>query len=116
MRTQHSRDTLKDLWEVIQPTRINKEAIQQVSLLLSYRLNPCTHHIGYAISIELGGDSLRRIYNWESPPDFFKDIPQEFTEESWNRLLEGLAATVTGIVSPRKECRTGPKKEPNSAQ
>lgn len=114
MRNQQCHDTLKDLWQVIQPTRIHEEAIQQVALSLKYRLDPYTRHIAYAISIELEGHSLRRIYNWESPTHLFQEVSPELQQQFWNDLLAGLAATVTGIVSPRKESRTGSEEEPNS--
>lgn len=103
MSTTHGRDTLEALWEVVQPHQFPSQAIRGVTLKLDYHLDPETDQIAYAVSLELISPCLRRLYNWKGPSTMHETTTQRETEETWQGLVLGLAATVTGIILPGKE-------------
>lgn len=103
MSNTKRRDTLEALWAVVHPDHITAQEISEVCLTLDYRRDPETRHIAYTLSLELVSPGLRRLYNWDSLDDMFGHINSEDTEGTWQGLVVGLAATVTGIVLPGKE-------------
>lgn len=103
MSTDHARDTLEALWQVVHPDHIRTQGIDGVTLTLDYLRDPQTRQIASVVSLELSSPGLHRVYNWKSPSDMFREITPEQTEETWNGLVLGLAATVTGIILPGKE-------------